>query len=355
MAGATRTFDRFVSERLEGSAAHRGAAGSMDPPRLVSSIDVAGLAEQARHELSLRVVPLGDGELSIPVKVIAGRGARPVFVLIAGIHGDEAEGVMALLDLWQALEPRDMRGRLVIVPVANPLAFAAARRTSPIDEMDLNRAFPGRREGSATQQLAHVLFHELVVGADLLLTLHSWYSYGIAEDFIECPRALAGGGAKARAAALASGFGRVRILDWPAGLLAAVANDAGVPAIEAEIGGMGRSLPENRARYCAHVMALLQHLDMVEIKERAAARGELCEARHVLAPIGGLIRLATALGAEVESGAVLGTIHDLHGRQLQAVHAPCAGRVGAHRTFVSVRPGDNLFTIFRRFEARPDE
>jgi predicted deacylase len=177
-------------------------------PRVVSSIDVAGLADGTQHKLSLEVVALGDGaELRLPVKVLAGRGARPVFVLIAGIHGDEAEGILALLDLWQAIDPRDLCGRMDIVPVANPPAFAAGRRTSPIDDLDLNRVFPGRRDGSITQQLAHVLFHRLVAGADLLLTLHSWYSQGVAEDFIECPRALAGGGAKAREAALASGFG----------------------------------------------------------------------------------------------------------------------------------------------------
>jgi hypothetical protein len=47
------------------------------------------------------------------------------------------------------------------------------------------------------------------------------------------------------------------------------------------------------------------------------------------------------------------TLHDLHGRQRHGVHAPFAGRVGAHRTFASVRPGDNLFTVFRRLEAAP--
>ena len=331
-----------------------GCSADAAGPRAVSSIDLAGLADGTRHEFALEVVALGDGgELRLPVKVLAGRGARPVFVVVAGIHGDEAEGILALLDLWQALDPRDLRGRLVIVPVANPPAFAAGRRTSPIDDLDLNRVFPGRPDGSATQQLAHVLFHRLVAGADLLFTLHSWYSQGVAEDFIECPRSLAGGGAKARAAALASGFGRVRVLDWPAGLLAGVANDAGIPAIEAEIGGLGRSLPEGRERYCAHVRALLRHLGMIDHEAGPEIRGALYEARHVLAPAGGLMRLATALGAEVESGALLGTIHDLHGRPRHAVHAPFAGRVGAHRTFASVRPGDNLFTLFRRLEAAP--
>ena len=51
--------------------------------------------------------------------------------------------------------------------------------------------------------------------------------------------------------------------------------------------------------------------------------------------------------------ATLGTIRDLHGRQRHGLHAPFAGRVGAHRTFASVRPGDNLFTVFRRLEAAP--
>jgi hypothetical protein len=46
-------------------------------------------------------------------------------------------------------------------------------------------------------------------------------------------------------------------------------------------------------------------------------------------------------------------IHDLHGRQRHGVHVPFAGRVGARRSFASVRPGDNLFGVFRRLEAAP--
>ena len=139
-------------------AATRCFADAATPmPRVVSSIDVAGLADGTQHKLSLEVVALGDGaELRLPVKVLAGRGARPVFVLIAGIHGDEAEGILALLDLWQAIDPHDLCGRMVI------------------DDLDLSRVFPSHRGGSVTQQLAHVLFHHLVAGADLLLTLHGW-------------------------------------------------------------------------------------------------------------------------------------------------------------------------------------
>jgi len=92
---------------------------------------------------------------------------------------------------------------------------------------------------------------------------------------------------------------------------------------------------------------------MIDAAEPPAGRGALSEARHVLAPASGVMRLATGLGAEVGNGALLGTIHDLLSPQRHGVHAPFAGRVGAHRTFASVRPGDNLFTVFRRLEGAP--
>jgi len=258
-------------------------------PRVVSSIDLAGLADGTRHELSLEVVSLGDGaELRLPVKVLAGQSARQDVVLIAGTYGDEAEEILALLDLWQAIDPHDLCGRMVI------------------DDLDLSRVFPSHRDGSVTQQLAHVLFHHLVAGADLLLTLHGWYSQGVAEDFIE-----------------------------------------------AGIGGLGRSLPEGRDRYCGHIRALLCRLGMIDAAEPPAGRGALHGARHVLAHAGSLMRLATLLGGELGNGDLLGTIHDLHGRQRYGVHATFVGGVGAHRTFASVRSGDNLFTVFRRLEGAP--
>jgi predicted deacylase len=318
----------------------------MNPER-VTTIDLAKLPDGSRHAFDLEVAPLADGRsLSVPVQVLAGTGARPVFVAMAGVHGDEPEGMVALLDLARELDPGRLNGRLVIVPVANPPAFAAGSRLSPLDHLDLNRSFPGRGDGGPSLRLAHRLFETLVKPADLLFTLHSWYSYGIAEDFIECPPQGGSTAAAALRAARASGFRRIRVVDWPEGLLARVAIANGVPAIEAEIGGMGRSLPENRARYRDHVKALLRHLGMMEGAPTTEA-AELCEARHVPAPAGGLLRMRARLGEVVEAGAMLATIHDLHDRPLAEVIAPWSGRIGAHRTFVSVNPGDNLFTIFR--------
>ena len=92
---------------------------------------------------------------------------------------------------------------------------------------------------------------------------------------------------------------------------------------------------------------------MIDAAEPPAGRGALYGVRHVLAPAGSLMRLATLLGAELGNGDLLGTIHDLHGWQRYGLHAPFAGGVGAQGTFASVRPGDNLFTVFRRLDGAP--
>jgi|SRR5579872_960028 len=314
------------------------------------TLNISHLKECSRHELSLSVANFTAGQaLEIPVNIIAGRGAKPVFTCIAGIHGDEAEGVLALLDLWNAIDPDQLAGRIILVPVANPPAFAAGRRLSPVDHADLNRSFPGRDDGGPSQRLARELFRSVVAPADLVFTLHSWYSCGIAESFVECPSPNTDAGRFALRAARETGFQTIRITDWPEGLLGRVAVAEGIPAIEGEIGGLGRSLLENRQDYCRHIGRLLGFLQMYAWNEsqQQQQQQQICSAQHVIAEQSGILRLKVGLGAIVSAGEDLAVIFDYHGRHVSDVVAPIAGRVGAHRTHVSVQQGDNLFTIFQ--------
>ena len=88
-------------------------------------------------------------DLVIPITVVRnGPGRTALFT--GGNHGDEYEGPVALQDLATALAPTQVRGRVIIVPFMNFPAFRAGTRTSPIDRGNLNRAFPGRPDGTAT-------------------------------------------------------------------------------------------------------------------------------------------------------------------------------------------------------------
>jgi predicted deacylase len=87
------------------------------------------------------------GAHPIPVMVTVG-GEGPTALLLAGVHGDEYEGPVALMRLWRALDPAALRGRLILLPALNAPAVRAATRCSPLDAGgpnagNLNRAFPG--------------------------------------------------------------------------------------------------------------------------------------------------------------------------------------------------------------------
>ena len=112
------------------------------------------------------------GWIPIPIAVIKG-GEGPSVLLTAGNHGDEYEGQIALLKLIRELQPEQVRGRVIILPRMNLPAAAAGRRTSPIDDGNLNRSFPGNPDGTVTQQIAYYVEHVLLPGCDYAFDFHS--------------------------------------------------------------------------------------------------------------------------------------------------------------------------------------
>ena len=83
------------------------------------------------------------GSVMIPICVIR-NGEGPTALFTGGNHGDEYEGPIAMLNLARTLDPASVTGRVIIVPAFNYPAFRAGRRTSPIDQGNMNRSFPGR-------------------------------------------------------------------------------------------------------------------------------------------------------------------------------------------------------------------
>jgi predicted deacylase len=97
---------------------------------------------------------------------------RPRLVLVANVHGDEQSGLIVLWRLYQhLLENPLQRGEVVLLPVANPPAFATGQRASPIDGQDLNRTFPGARNQTITERTAQTLL-ELLRESDFVVDIH---------------------------------------------------------------------------------------------------------------------------------------------------------------------------------------
>ena len=112
------------------------------------------------------------GWIPIPVACIK-NGAGPRVLLMAGNHGDEYEGQIAFATLLRELDAKSVRGRLIFLTSANFPAARAGTRTSPLDEGNLNRSFPGAPDGSVTEQMAWYIEHMLLPQCEYVFDFHS--------------------------------------------------------------------------------------------------------------------------------------------------------------------------------------
>jgi predicted deacylase len=112
------------------------------------------------------------GHIPIPIAVLK-NGDGPTALLTGGNHGDEYEGPVALMKLLQRMPSMGIHGRMIVVPGLNLPALMAGRRTSPVDDGNLNRVFPGRHNGTVTEMIAHYVNTELFPLADFAFDIHA--------------------------------------------------------------------------------------------------------------------------------------------------------------------------------------
>lgn len=114
------------------------------------------------------------GRVRLPLYVACGPRAGTTVAAIGGTHGDEYEGPVGLKNLIRGLDPgRLVAGRLIVIPVLNVPAFQAGQRQSPLDGMNMNRAFPGDANGSITSRIARFITDEVLARADVVIDIHS--------------------------------------------------------------------------------------------------------------------------------------------------------------------------------------
>jgi predicted deacylase len=119
-------------------------------------------------------VPAGvDAALSIPVAVVHGAKPGPVLAVIAGSHGTEYTSIIALEKLIGMLNPREISGTVIIVPLINIQSFEQkVPHVNPIDKKSMNRFYPGKVDGSQTERASYFITKEVVEKCDHLIDLH---------------------------------------------------------------------------------------------------------------------------------------------------------------------------------------
>jgi predicted deacylase len=131
--------------------------------------------EEATFETKVAEFPDGT-PISITVRAIAGSRSGPRLAMLGVQHGDEYGGMEIINRLMDSLDPGDISGEIVAVPVSNPLAFNTAGRVTPpsigYENLNLNRVWPGNPEGLLMERVAAALWDQVVKGSDVILDLH---------------------------------------------------------------------------------------------------------------------------------------------------------------------------------------
>jgi predicted deacylase len=319
----------------------------MGAPKMMlhpAKFDPPDFARGAVHRMT---AVFGDS-LSFPILLARGARPGPVLVVTANVHGDEYEGVRAILETFEALDPAAMSGDLLAVPVVNGPAFWAGTRTSPLDGANLARVFPGSATGSPSEQLAWHLSHAVIARADFYLDLHS----GGVRFRMPSMAGFAADDRRARAAAEI--FGAATIWGHPSpvdpGRTVSFASDRGIPWIYTEARGAGRIHPEDLEMMKRGIRNLLRHLgivpgdlERVTVSTRLWGNGNT-DSGLVATQAGFLLKFVEVL-QPVAAGDLLGRLVSVSGEALEEYRAVVAGTVALVREFPVVQPGEVLFLL----------
>ncbi|GCE15742.1 succinylglutamate desuccinylase/aspartoacylase family protein [Tengunoibacter tsumagoiensis] len=328
------------------------------------------------------------GTLAVPGYYVKGREPGPIVIAVAGVHGDEFEGMAALRQLAAELEPEMINGTFIGIPVINPLAYEGQTRETPAswDGLNLARQFPGRADGSVTERMAFTWSNwvsRILGREDVFIDFHSAgtrYEYRSIVAFHETHDQIE---QDSQFLAQAFGWERVwRIPDRPDTRITFNGYIArcGIPTIATEVRGRGGCLPEDvvhlksglRQVLLSKKMFTLMHpfqectvasppamddalsarqsspLTIQEepahtLQEADDSSQAIWSTEWLLIETMGFFQPYVELGENVEVGQKMGEICSLTGVVLEEVYAPRSGNIWGIRRFSTVWPGDYLF------------
>lgn len=291
------------------------------------------------------VTTLANGyELALPVHELSGAHPGPTLGLLSLIHGDEPLPNVILQKVYRELDLDQLRGTVLILPVANPLAYEALTRNTPLDMTNMNRIFPGSPDGLLTEQLAHKIVTEFVPRLDYLVDFHSGGTFPTV-DYVYLSKQMP---------ELSFAFGSNILYDGPGyeGTLSNVTEEQNIPTVVVEIGGGSLMDDDAIERGLRGAFNVLKRLDMLDGEPQTPEKQIVVEEMAVLRPhVGGVLYPEVKLdrvGESVPAGTVLGRIVSPYTfEELEVITAPFESNIMIllRGAITRVNPGDYAYMV----------
>lgn len=328
----------------EETVAEVAAAEMEEDEETVASLAILGSEVSPGTSTRLNWLPAQSFEgvfAATPVMIVHGVRPGPVLCLTAAVHGDELNGIETVRRVLYGLDPEELAGTVVGVPIVNLQGFHRSSRYLA-DRRDLNRYFPGDPDGSLASRIAHSFFTEVVGHCDTLVDLHtgSYHRTNMPQlrADLHNPEVMA----------LSRGFGATVVLhsDGAIGTLRRAATEAGVPAVTLEAGS-SMLLDERSVQHSYQaIQSLMHHLEMVsKFSLWGQPEPVFYRSSWQRAPVGGVIFSNVRLGARVAKGDLLGTITNPITNVRTELHSRYTGRILGMALNQFVQPGFAAYHI----------
>jgi predicted deacylase len=303
---------------------------------------------------TLEVPPGSDAATHIPVVVVHGVRPGPALALVAGAHGTEYSSIVALERMIDQLEPAQIAGTVIIVPLVNLASFEQkVAHVNPVDGKNMNRFYPGNMTGTQTERASAVITKEVVEQCDHLIDLHGGdtdeslrpYSYwtvsgNVAQDRIS------------REMALAFGLDHIIIsTDRPkdpnaSRYLENTATTRGKPSLTVEAGHAGTVETDDVNALINGCVNVMRYLNMMPGGAKFVEHPVWIEQVQALtSEVGGIFYPLVKRGTYAAQGMMIGYVTDYVGRRIFDARAPVTGVVLFIRAVPSLVKGDTLISV----------
>jgi predicted deacylase len=310
------------------------------------------VAAGQKVSFDIPVIAASKDSTFIPVTVIHGQNPGPVIGLIAGIHGFEYPPIMAMQEMARELSPASLSGTAIIVHIANVKAFfGRSVYYNPVDGKNLNREFPGDKNGSLTQCIAWVLSQQILPRCNYLVDIHAgdasedlhdyvgYYVHGEQTD-------------KAKQMAEALGFDWIMksatdiVKGQPTLYCSKEAVAQGIPTVAIECGKLGKVSFAEVKKINNGLLNMMRSLQLLPgAVETSNKPLEITKRNYISSEHTGIFYSDCKSGQLIREGMKLGYVTDVKGNLLSTIYAPADGFIVYQIATPPVNKGEILFSL----------
>lgn len=293
-------------------------------------LSICGITAE-RGDKARGYVTVLDTDTAMPVTLINGEKQGKTVLITAGIHGSEYPGILTAVRLGAELDPKDISGRVILIHPVNFQAFSErCAAVVPEDGKNINRMFPGNKNGSIAEKIAYVIAHEFFGQADYYLDLHGGDLYEALT-----PYAYFSGNCAPEVVRESRAMGEVLDLPYMVNCMETAgaygcAAARGIPALLIERGGGGLCLEADVEKYMLDVKRVLKRLELLAGEGLAFSHKaplELTNVCYTEARREGCWLPDVTAGQKIRKGDKLGETTDIFGRALDTYFAEFDGVV----------------------------